>query len=499
MSKKLIIGTRGSLLAVTQCTLIKEQLEQRTGYQFELKLIKTQGDQVTDKPLWQLEGKDFFTKELDAALLTDEVDLVVHSYKDLGSERPEGIALGAITQRSFANDILLIKKDTIKNLGDIQDFIIGTSSPRRIENTSKNITHYLPNFKANAKVRCEVLRGNVNTRIQKLKDGQYHAIVLAMAGLERLAEHPSSRDELKELLQGLDFLVLPQREFTSSASQGALAIEYHKNGPRAEEILAVLKSVHCNETAAEIARERQRFNSYGGGCHLAVGIYVKKVKENFIHIEKGSKDHKVIDEAYIEGQDLSQLEGKKSFLVLGEMDKLTVQKPLVITPPTHGNLFVTSKHCFHTLGHHPKVHLWAGGTRTAKQLVAKGYWVNGASDFAGHDELVQLKNSHLISILTGNDWHVLSHDQAESPVGPVIGCYTRLYNREVDPEILKSDVIFWGSFEQYRSYLVLEPKLATKIHTCGLGKTYETFLQNGIAVTPIVDMKKFKEITKVIS
>src|SRR5690606_15792212 len=99
MSKKFIIGTRGSLLAVTQCTLIKELLEQRTQKQFELKTMKTQGDQITDKPLWQLEGKDFFTKELDAALLTDEVDLVIHSYKDLGSERPEGITLGAITKR----------------------------------------------------------------------------------------------------------------------------------------------------------------------------------------------------------------------------------------------------------------------------------------------------------------------------------------------------------------------------------------------------------------
>ena len=95
--KKYLIGTRGSLLALTQCTQVKNQLEKITGDQFELKVIKTQGDQITDKPLWQLEGKDFFTKELDAALLTGDVDLVVHSYKDLGSDRPEGIKLAAIT------------------------------------------------------------------------------------------------------------------------------------------------------------------------------------------------------------------------------------------------------------------------------------------------------------------------------------------------------------------------------------------------------------------
>ena len=107
------IGTRGSLLALTQCGQIKDQLEALTQDRFELVVIKTQGDLVTNAPLWQLDGKDFFTKELDAALLAGEIDLVVHSYKDLGSERPSEINLAAITKRTFAHDILLIKKSTV--------------------------------------------------------------------------------------------------------------------------------------------------------------------------------------------------------------------------------------------------------------------------------------------------------------------------------------------------------------------------------------------------
>src|SRR5437868_3658848 len=122
------IGTRGSLLAVTQSTLMKNELERISGDKFELVTIKTQGDEVTNKPLWQLEGKDFFTKELDEALLRGDVDLVIHSYKDLGSARPDGIKLAAITERKFAHDILLIPQQFVGQLKNWKgDFVVGTS------------------------------------------------------------------------------------------------------------------------------------------------------------------------------------------------------------------------------------------------------------------------------------------------------------------------------------------------------------------------------------
>ena len=112
------IGTRGSLLALTQCGQVKDLLEQLTGDTFELVTIKTQGDIIQNAPLWQVDGKDFFTKELDEALLSGAVDLVVHSYKDLGSVRPSGITLAAVTKRVYAHDILLIKNEHIESLGE---------------------------------------------------------------------------------------------------------------------------------------------------------------------------------------------------------------------------------------------------------------------------------------------------------------------------------------------------------------------------------------------
>jgi hydroxymethylbilane synthase len=217
------IGARGSLLSVTQTKLMQKKLKELTGDEFEIITIKTQGDLNTSVPLWQMDGKDFFTKELDEALLKGEIDLVVHSYKDLGSVRPEGIKLAAVTKRSFAHDILLIKNSTIETLKHKNTFIVGTSSPRRIVNLEKNLAGFVPASK-DIKIETKMLRGNVNTRIKKLRDNEYDAIVLAMAGLERLTTDEASLKELKELLADLNFMILPQSVFPSSASQGALAI-----------------------------------------------------------------------------------------------------------------------------------------------------------------------------------------------------------------------------------------------------------------------------------
>ena len=234
------IGTRGSLLALTQCNQVKDELERLTGDKFELEVIKTQGDLITNAPLWQLDGKDFFTKELDDALLSGRVDLVVHSYKDLGSVRPEGITLAAVTKRTYANDILLIKNSTIAGLKEKKELIVGTSSPRRMVNLENHLAGFLP-LGSHLKVTPKVLRGNVNTRIEKLRNDEYDAIVLALPGIERLALTESSRTELTRLLNGMNFMILPESAFPSSAAQGALGIECAKTRSDNGELFKKLK------------------------------------------------------------------------------------------------------------------------------------------------------------------------------------------------------------------------------------------------------------------
>ncbi len=508
------IGTRGSLLAVTQSTLIKNELERLSGEKFELILIQTQGDQITNKPLWQLEGKDFFTKELDEALLKREVDFVIHSYKDLGSVRPEGIKLAAITERRFAHDILLIPQSTIEQLKDWKgEFIVGTSSPRRIANLTHSLLKFLPHLKhLGTTLHCETLRGNVNTRIKKLREGQYHAITLALAGLERLATGEKSQIELKELLDGLNYFILPQSIFPSAASQGALGIEMHAERNDNGKLAAILNQLNHKTTIEEVTRERDAFKSYGGGCHLAVGIHVKKIGEHFLHVHSGEVDGTRIDKKWLEGYKTPAIEKKKKIFVglpKGEREDIVYDEYLAKISESHQvplqsqHIFVTSKHTIPTLmaSHASTAQgIWAAGTKSAKELCEHGVWVNGTSDSLGTQDLLDLKHSKALKMIHSNidqKWFILSHHEATSDLGQVIGCYKRVPQKVSDSFSLRLKEVgacLWTSIYQYREYLNQYPFLKDAQHFCGLGKTWQEFQKAGVNVTPVASMQDFYEL-----
>ena len=262
MSKTYRIGTRKSQLALAQTNLVKRKLESLTGDHFELVEMSTAGDQDTSKPLWQMDGKDFFTKELDKALLEKEVDLCVHSYKDLGHIRPPGIFLAGIGKRDFIHDILLIKKKTVQQLQkyDFQGtFRVGTSSPRRIQNISSSLLELLPT-KVEIPLECVNLRGNIVTRMNKLLANQYDAIILAFAGLERLAQDQEGLQTLKNFIHELDYMILPLEKFPAAAAQGALAIECLESRDDHGELHQKIALLKHSDTIKEIERERKAFS-----------------------------------------------------------------------------------------------------------------------------------------------------------------------------------------------------------------------------------------------
>jgi hydroxymethylbilane synthase len=500
------IGTRGSLLAVTQSTLVKHELERLSGENFELFLIKTQGDQITNKPLWQLEGKDFFTKELDEALLGNEVDLVIHSYKDLGSERPQGIKLAAVTERRFAHDILIIPQKNVDALSTWSgEFVIGTSSPRRIANITHSLSDYLP---GRPKLRCETLRGNVNTRIRKLKEGEYHAITLALAGIERLAHTEKSHAELSELLEGMNYFVLPQSVFPSAASQGALGIEINASRNDNDKLFHLLSQLTHQKTIEEVSRERKSFKEYGGGCHLAVGIHVKKISDDlFLHISSGEVNGKRIERKFLEGLSAPQIErGKKLFVgfptssqtgVIWDeyIKKIPETKKIELT---NRHVFVTSMYCLETLKESSKAEgIWAAGAKSARDLAARGFWVNGTADSLGTEDLKALRSSKALSLIHQNlnsDWVVLTHPASQSDLGSVVGCYERL-KQDVSPDyeqkLKEVGACFWTSYPQYKMFLERFPFLAQTQHFCGLGKTWQEFKNAGVLVHPVANMQDF--------
>ncbi|TDQ08735.1 hydroxymethylbilane synthase [Pedobacter metabolipauper] len=253
--KRLIIGTRGSDLALWQANFIKDTLA-GIGVDADLKIIKTQGDKILNLRLDKLEGKGFFTKELEEELLNATIDIAVHSHKDLPTVHPAGLTIAAVTEREDASELLLILKDCVdvtQKLSLKTGAMVGTSSNRR----KAQILALRPDL------NIEDLRGNVPTRIQKLRDENYDAILIAKAGVNRL------NIDLSEF----HVEVVDTTELVPAPAQGALAIQIRENDT---ELFDLLQKINHAETAEEIAVERKVLNLFEGGCHMPLGCYCKK-------------------------------------------------------------------------------------------------------------------------------------------------------------------------------------------------------------------------------
>ena len=251
MIQKIIIGTRGSQLALWQTNWVKAQIEKHhSGIEVEIKVISTKGDRVLDVSLPKLgeEGKGLFTKELEDALFEHRVDLAVHSLKDLPTELPAGLHIGAICEREDARDAL-VARNLIASFNELPErALIGTSSLRR----QAQIKSVRPDLV------IEPVRGNVDTRLRKLDDGRYDAIVLAAAGLHRLGHANRITEHLSE------DLMLP------AVGQGALAIETREDdAPTAE----IIHALNHEATRFACSAERAFLKGLGGGCLVPIAAH----------------------------------------------------------------------------------------------------------------------------------------------------------------------------------------------------------------------------------
>ncbi len=241
---KLIIATRGSKLALWQSNYIKSQLE-KMGYEVELEIFKTKGDKILDTPLALIGGKGLFTKELEDAMLQGKAHLAVHSLKDVPTELPQGLLLGAITKREVVNDAFLSQKyESIEDLPP--NAVVGTTSLRR----RMQLLHYRPDLE------IKDLRGNVDTRIAKLKSGEFDAIILAYAGLKRLG----FLDEVKYVKMIDESLMVP------AMGQAALGIEC------VPEVLEIVRQLEDEKSRIETTIERDFVEALQGGCQVPIGV-----------------------------------------------------------------------------------------------------------------------------------------------------------------------------------------------------------------------------------
>ena len=252
-SDTITIGTRASRLALWQAEYIAAEIEkQHPTVRVELRKMTTKGDRILDAPLAKIGGKGLFTKELEQAMLTGEIDLAVHSLKDMPTEVPDGLVIGAVTERLDAGDAFVSVRY------------------RSMEELPQGAKRRAQLLAVRPDLKIHDLRGNVNTRLAKLDAGEFDAIVLAAAGLKRLGLGDRIRT------------TLPRSMILPAVGQGALAIECRADDMRILELIDFLRDPQM--TAAATA-ERAFLRRVEGGCQIPVGVYAEVGAGNVLHVE----------------------------------------------------------------------------------------------------------------------------------------------------------------------------------------------------------------------
>lgn len=260
MKQKIIIGSRGSELALWQANFVKHEIEKKNkNVKVEINIIKTKGDKILDVALSKIGDKSLFTKELEIELIERRIDLAVHSLKDLQTKLPKELKLAVVTKRHDVEDVLIARKKgmTISKLPE--NAKVATGSLRR----RSQLLHLRPD------INVFDLRGNVPSRINKFFESNWDAIILARAGVERL--------KLKKYISSY----IPIDEILPAVGQGALGIEIHTNNKVVEEII---RSLHHEDTYKAVLSERALLKALEGGCQVPIGAF-SEVKSSGLYLD----------------------------------------------------------------------------------------------------------------------------------------------------------------------------------------------------------------------
>jgi len=260
LKQKIIIGSRGSELALWQANFVKREIEKKNkNVKVEINIIKTKGDKILDVALSKIGDKSLFTKELEVELIERRIDLAVHSLKDLQTKLPKELKLAVVTKRHDVEDVLIARKKgmTINKLPE--DAKVATGSLRR----RSQLLHLRPD------ITVFDLRGNVPSRIKKFLDSDWDAIILARAGVERL--------NLRKYISSY----ISTDEILPAVGQGALGIEIHKDNKVVEDIV---KSLHHKDTYSAVIAERSLLKVLEGGCQVPIGAFAQ-VKSSGLYLD----------------------------------------------------------------------------------------------------------------------------------------------------------------------------------------------------------------------
>jgi hydroxymethylbilane synthase len=499
-ASKLVVASRRSALARLQSYTVGAALKAAWPHiEIEYLFKESLGDKNLDAPLWQMPEKGVFTRDLQEDLEAGRCDMVVHSWKDLPLEMPEGSEIAATLEREDPRDMLLIKRSFLQDLdpgASVKSFTVLSSSPRRAYNLEHSLKELLP-FRCD-KIRFEPIRGNVPTRVAKLlRHPEAGALILARAALERLlAPCPVLDPEVQEFqmrlrkdLLSCEWMILPLRLNPTAPAQGALAVEIRKDR---EDLRVLLEKIHVREDFEDVQLEREVLGLFGGGCHQKIGASVFRIGDGVgrrILVLKGQRDSgELLDfEGFAEHAPFEisarrkiQTEGSPDSVWSSTFDKeATVfnripveNSPRRASLGAEGLVFVVGR--IDALPESwtfiPEDRVFASGLMTWKKLAARGVWVHASFEGRGEERLV----SRLLKETART--YKFSHADAPLLEGEVLLPTYRLEAVDPHSKMVPEGVeeCFWSSASLFNEALRRDSELLKRVrrHSSGPGHTH---------------------------
>lgn len=499
------IVCRPSALAIIQAESAKNRIVQHFP-DMEVRIItkESAGDRNTSAPLYTLEGRDFFTKDIDEYLLSGEADFAVHSLKDLSLERTEDKRfVSAVFERDDPRDVVLFSPEALQKLSRNEMITLGTSSLRRMELVPPFLAKALPQIHTavdsiKPRVQCLPMRGNVDSRLKQVQEGRFDGAVLAAAGINRLLRSDAHSARIHQLLEGFRFMLLPLFECPPAPGQGALIIEALSVNTDA---VGLVERLHSQPLESALHQERAMLRTFGGGCHQRFGAVSVRVGEEDILLANGKDEH-----------------GESAEMMRFSVPDALAEKSIFAASDFMRDFFTTeyieisNSYSFHLsseavfVSHHraaykepvlrtlQKKRVWTAGTRTWFELAKRGIWVEGCSDGFGLKFLENVVSMPLVS-LPLPAFHILTNTESardwQREGFAATGLYTlhEAVSSEIQAALSNAEACFWTSFGQYRACRAWVREGA--LHLCPSGRTAERFRAEGIEPVIFPSIKAF--------
>ena len=463
--------SRGSALAVLQAELTARALRTRwPDLDVTLATRTSAGDRDSRVALWTAADKGLFTADLSEMVASGEADAAVHSWKDLPIESHPRTEIAATLERADPRDVLLVRRDVVERRSETLTVL--SSSPRRAWQIRRSAPKLLPWRVTRVEIR--EVRGNIPTRLAKLVNGEADALIVAKAALDRLLSADAPADVTADVRARLDrcrWMVLPLKEHPTAPAQGALAIEIARNRP---EIETRIGAINHAATFRAVQRERAILQSFGGGCHEAMGatVLVRDYGE-IVSVRARLTDDSSVEQWTL-NSDTRQPLPHSADRIWPRRDERDFSRRRMLDVPEPGGrdgLFVTRTEALPAGWQLTDRHLvWVSGLQTWQRLAQRGVWVHGGNDSLGDAEAPSVNTlaGHAVA------WQRLTHQGSGDPEALA----TYVVERQLPRDLAERTHFFWTSATAFLEALAAHPSIRGGWHSSGPGRTARVIREN---------------------